>query len=65
MENPQAFPRWTGDWETSDQGMTLRDYFAGQALIGCLNYDRTMNENIKYAYGIADAMLKQRQKPGG
>lgn len=53
---------WTG-------GMTLRDWFAGQALAGyCANpviFDRfgLLPENVApECYGIADAMLAQREK---
>ena len=45
------------------EGMTLRDYFAGQALIG-INalevYDQ--KDSAKFAYLFADAMLKERAK---
>ena len=53
-------------------GMTLRDYFAGQALAGVMN---RMHEDIQHlgsttfpsnvachAYRLADAMLKERSK---
>ena len=47
------------------QGMTLRDYFAAKALSGSLA-DPEVNgsfENIaKFAYKMADAMLKERTK---
>lgn len=53
----------------AEQGMTLRDYFAGKALEGILagiknkqdirnNYHRAADE----AYGYADAMLTERLK---
>ena len=64
MNNPPAFPDWTKD------GMTLRDYFAGQALAGGLEQgiEDDMNSGwwhdpsklAKRAYAIADAMLKAR-----
>ena len=49
-------------------GMTLRDYFAAQAITGCMteywnsdSYSDPMWTDIaKQAYGIADAMLKAR-----
>ena len=47
-------------WAT---GMTLRDYFAGQALAGYnanANFDMTHCNVAKYSYGDADAMLKAR-----
>lgn len=41
-------------------GMSLRDYFAGQALAACRNHS---NEKwlAERAYKIADAMLAERQ----
>lgn len=53
----------------SDQpGMTLRDYFAGQALAGLFNHSgwatRCDAEQIALrAYHFADAMLAERSKP--
>ena len=42
-------------------GMSLRDYFAGQALAGMLSKQfGTMEENAHDAYFVADAMLKAR-----
>ena len=52
-----AFPGDAGD------GMTLRDWFAGQALAGIARtgtYDTVM---AKQAYSAADAMLAERSKP--
>jgi hypothetical protein len=43
-----------------EQGMTLRDWFAGQALAG-LARPLPVNEAVKLAYDYADAMLKARQ----
>lgn len=53
------------------QGMSLRDYFAGQALMAMLSqpanaqniaaYDDT-NTVARSAYGFADAMLHERAK---
>lgn len=45
-------------------GMTLRDYFAGQALAGMLadsERSGTLEEYTRYAYDFADAMLKARE----
>jgi hypothetical protein len=56
-----AFPHMTGP-ESVCAGMSLRDYFAGQALAGLT----AKGYNLKYlpgsAYEIADAMLKEREK---
>ena len=48
------------------EGMTLRDWFAGQALAGILtdtSYDHGKPEIIaKRSYQMADAMLAERSK---
>ena len=73
----QAFPRRevSGDvW--NEEGMTLRDWFAGQALTGGLSSedestgcvymttsDYTREEiAAREAYKMADAMIKERDK---
>lgn len=46
-------------------GMTLRDYFAGQALMGMLADHTGIPVVIRFsqiAYEIADAMLQERNK---
>jgi len=55
-----AFP--IGD--TDLQGMSLRDYFAGQALNGLLLSPRITAPpaTAKLAYEYADAMLAERDK---
>ena len=48
-----------------DMGMSLRDYFAGQALAGmiaCPNTNGGGKDFAVYAYKYADAMLAERQK---
>lgn len=51
----------------ADAGMTLRDYFAGQALSGLLSHpkvvlDEALKPNIGIdCYEIADAMLEARK----
>ena len=42
-------------------GMSLRDWFAGQALISLWDCD-DCNESAKRAYKMADAMLAERKK---
>lgn len=78
-KNPSAFPLYVKN-ETQNlifPGMTLRDYFAAQALPSVMNdwsrysipnrkFDFFMNggdaENIaEQAYLLADSMLKQRE----
>lgn len=76
-ENPAAFP-CTGEGFGSElytqKGMTLRDYFAGQALatvlLGnhydengyALSADMRPKAYAQDAYQIADAMLAERSK---
>lgn len=58
-----------GVWDkTNEDAMTLRDHFAGQALIGLIAspelHDDVYNDEscAEKAYKIADAMLKERWK---
>lgn len=46
-----------------DEGMTLRDYFAAQVLVGLsIRREGKCNENDAInAYALADAMLKARE----
>ena len=64
-----AFPRpysSTGDGMSvySQSGMTLRDWFAGQALTGLLTIDHPLSVTIdglaSESYQYADAMLSAR-----
>jgi hypothetical protein len=52
--------------ECSDEGMSLRDYFAGQALTGYISSGGPYNleADTKFAYAYADAMLKARREAG-
>jgi len=56
-----AFPRnYSAD---GHNGMTLRDYFAAQAMQGfIIRNDCSYTEIIKGAYGFADGMLEEREK---
>ncbi len=59
-----AFPCPTYQLDPRDnvRGMTLRDWFAGQALAGMLS-GRASTESVSAgAYAIADAMLAERAK---
>jgi len=75
MKNPQAFSRAGHEWSTelewvaspSQQGMTLRDYFAAQAMVAFINSDEwqstvgEVSRNVAFnAYAVADAMLEER-----
>ena len=64
-----AFPRphsnsVGGIWAEAQPGMTLRDYFAGQALLALIRVDpdRSHARTSDDAYRYADAMLKEREK---
>lgn len=70
-----AFPR-QGQWTNlqgkdryinPEEGMTLRDYLAGQAIAGTVeehtgDWDAWIKVQAKSAYAIADAMIKEREK---
>jgi len=65
-----AFPlSYPGDSMRENEGMTLRDWFAGQALSGLLacaaTDNNTVREQVELAYLHADAMLDQRKQRGG
>jgi len=68
MKNIQAFPACDTKNNGYIPGMTLRDYFAGQALTGLLsnsNFIITFENLEKLStrvYSIADAMLDYRDK---
>ena len=49
--------------DVNERGMSLRDYFAGQALALVLSQDgsRIAGKLAENAYEIADAMLKARE----
>lgn len=76
MDNPQAFPMPSGpeprvnSTTHYNEGMTLLDYFAGEALIGIManvEYLKAIQnpkpqETIAFnCFEIAQAMLKQRE----
>jgi hypothetical protein len=58
--SPYVFP--VTNERTDDKGITLRDYFAGQALAGLLSCDdkRGYSYVAKDCYSYADAVLKMR-----
>lgn len=69
IKNPAAFPLKHSE-DKFNPGMTLRDYFAGQAITGILNTPSLLeelgllhiNEASDLAYEIADDLLNVRQK---
>jgi hypothetical protein len=57
-ENPDAFPH------DGNHGMTLRDWFAGRAVLGLLDVTPLDPEKVaSRAYAVADAMLTARREP--
>lgn len=48
--------------DVSNQGMDLRDYFAGMALIGLANMEQDDNVVATLAYNLANAMMKERNR---
>ena len=60
-----AFPLLVPGSHCTD-GMTLRDWFAGQALAGMLSteigFERRCDHQCREAYRYADAMLEARDK---
>lgn len=69
-ENPNAFPACNEANVNNTMGMSLRDWFAGQALCGILSGPASrqsvpMSEWFdapEAAYKLADAMLAERAK---
>lgn len=70
-ENPPAFPEVPGDFNAYEgrAGMTLRDWFAGQALASVIaalqrepafDLERSLRLAARGAYIVADAMLAER-----
>ena len=46
----------------ASQGMTLRDWFAGQALTGLLAVQTTtLDDAVEMAWRVADTMLRERR----
>ena len=62
IEIEDDFNSKTADFR--QEGMTLRDYFASQVLSGVNLYQTTksIEDAVRYAYRVADAMIKQRGK---
>jgi hypothetical protein len=60
---PMAISANCISWE---DGMTLRDYFAGQALIGIITHPDGFagkwKKAAEHAYEAADAMIEAREK---
>ena len=56
-----AFPQPINPSEQG-RGMTLRDYFAAQAMQSMLNNSTHYESVAKYAYRMADEMMKAREQ---
>ena len=70
-DNPPAFPVPDMEREVWQTGMTLRDWFAGQALAGLLSqpdfdsHHDDAEDMARDLYEMADAMLAEREKRNG
>ena len=66
-DNPAAYPSSSSGFGAAAQpGMTLRDWFAGQALVEVaslitVKQPDTLNTVARLAYDLADAMLAARK----
>jgi hypothetical protein len=66
MNDQAAFPVVVpADWDSVQNGMSLRDYFAGQALTGMLagrqpNNAYPLEHLAQMSYATADAMIEAR-----
>ena len=68
-----AFPRPEGESETSNDGMTLRDWFAGQAMAKLVELsegdyrspDAAVQAVGRAAYMYADAMIAEKRQMEG
>ena len=59
-----AFPRTDGVGAYEQDGMSLRDYFAGQALVGIFadpNLEMTNDKIAEWSYRVADNMIEARE----
>lgn len=56
-----AFPRPNNVRPYEEDGMTLRDYFAAEAMQGLVGNGGVPKASAEYAYKFADAMLKARE----
>lgn len=57
-----AFPSHGSMGEVTQEGMTLRDYFAAKAMQGLMDAAMPMPEIAQAAYQMADDMLKERNQ---
>ena len=57
----QAFPVPASDYSGMVKGMSLRDYFAGQAM-AIVAPSLSVEHAASHCYAVADAMLLERAK---
>ena len=66
MKDIPAFPTENAYMVSTQQGMTLRDYFAAKAMQGMLSENSGIryptDELVDFAYKVADAMMKAREE---
>ncbi len=62
MKDPRHHPAFPTDHHVHAEGMTLRDWFAGQALVGILAANNWGTPSADEAYKVADAMLERRAR---
>lgn len=56
-----VFPHPTGGFNAGNGGMSLRDWFAGQAMANQYTHDGGQPDKVaRWAYQVADAMLAAR-----
>jgi hypothetical protein len=60
MNKLKAFPKSNANLPSFQEGMDLRDWFAGQALTKLIG-TAPINVTVESAYRWADAMMKQRE----
>lgn len=65
IDGGPAFPLPVTEWNPGYAGMSLRDWFAGQALTGLFAQSEITNASsvhvvAQIAYGMADAMIAAR-----
>ena len=62
--NIPAFPAPAGVSHITEQGMTLRDYFAAKAMQALIARETRLNDNLMMyagaAFDVADAMMEAR-----
>jgi len=61
MTTETGGPAFPTPFFESDEGMTLRDYFAAKAMQALIDNDGLFSEIPTQAYALADEMLKARE----